>query len=52
MPSPEILYYGAVDQRVERNMSLWTAGEQAHALNAALYARGERERMTRRKTSK
>ncbi len=43
---------GAADQRAERNMSPWTADKQARELNAALYAGGERERMTRRKTSK
>ncbi len=43
---------GAADQRAARNMSPWTAGKQARALNAALYAGGERERMTGKKTSK
>lgn len=42
MPSPEIHIMGAADQRVERNLSPWTAGKQARALNAALYAGGER----------
>lgn len=52
MPSPEIHIMGAADQRAERNMSPWTAGKQARALNAALYAGGERERMTGKNTSK
>lgn len=43
---------GAPDQRAECNMSPRTAGKQARVLNAALYAGGDGERMTERKTSK
>lgn len=43
MPSPEILYYGAADQRAERNMSPRT-GTRAQCCSLC--------RLTRRKTSK